>query len=404
MESSWLSSTIGQSAISFATKFADPLEANSKLRKEFAQISPEQAAQAITQSVLRTKLTRRWNTDTSKFLLTEDGMNQATRPSVAKWRAAWIMEKFGQSVRVLDLTCGLGFDALAMAEAGLRVHTVERDPLIADFARHNLRATNATVETGDSTAVSIDEYDLIFVDPMRRDPQAARKIDGSTQRIFNPENWSPSWEFITSIAQQKQVICKVAPGIDDKYISNWNTIWISDQGDLVEAMTASNGSGLRSAVLLQDGAMATFDEAANAEIKADGQFLVVPNSAITRAGAVGAISTALNGGLVNQHIGWITSDDSSLVDLICQNRPAIADVYQILDTTKAEPKAIAQAIREIPASAITITTRGMQIDVERMRKQISPNLQRSAPELVVALYRDDTGNKALICRRITNNY
>ena len=403
MENSWLSSAIGQSAISFATKFADPLEANSKLRKEFAQLSPAQAAQAITQSVLRAKLNNRWRTDTSNFLLTEDGINQATRPSVAKWRAAWIIEKFGQSTRVLDLTCGLGFDALALAEAGLSVHAIERDPLIADFARHNLRETSATVETGDSTTASLEEFDLVFVDPMRRDPQAARKIDGSTQRIFNPENWSPSWEFITSIAQHKQVICKVAPGIDDKYISDWNTTWISDQGDLVEAMTVSNGSGLRSALLLQDGATATFNETATAEIKADGQFLIVPNSAITRAGAIASISNAVNGGLVNQHIGWITSDDASLIELICQNRPTTADVYQILDGTKAEPQAIAQAIREIPARAITITTRGMQIDVEKMRKQISPKLQRSAPELVVALYRDDTGNKALICRRLTNN-
>ena len=166
-------------------------------------------------------------------------------------------------------------------------------------------------------------------------------------------------------------------------------------------MTRSNGSGLRTAVLLQDGATAMFTDASEAELKSDGSYLLVPNSAITRAGAIGAISNAVGGGLVNQHIGWITADESDLIEQMCRNEPRLAEVYQILDRTKAEPKSIAAAIREIPTSAITITTRGMQIDVEKMRKQISPKLQRTSPELVVALYRDDSGNKALICRRLT---
>jgi len=401
MEIEWLASEIGQSVISRAENFTDPLEANSKLRKEFPKGSSTQIAQAITQSVLRTKLGARWNIDTSNFLLTEDGINQATRPTVAKWRAAWIIENFGQSTKVLDLTCGLGFDALAMAEAGLSVHAIERDSLTADLARHNLRQSTVTVETADSTTADISGFDLVFVDPMRRDPESARKIDGSTQRIFSPENWSPSWDFINSIAEHKQVLCKVAPGIDDKYITSWDTIWISDQGDLVEAMTRSNGSGLRTAVLLQDGATATFADSGVADLKSDGGYLLVPNSAITRAGAIASISNAVSGGLVNQHIGWITSDESNLIEKICKDLPRCADVYQILDRTKAESKSIATAIRELPASAITITTRGMQIDVEKMRKQISPKLQRTSPELVVALYRDDSGNKALICRRLT---
>ena len=401
MEITWLTSELGQSAIKFAQKFVDPLEANSKMRKEFTEASPAEISQAITQSVLRNKLSIRWDMDTSDFLLTEDGINQATRPAVAKWRAKMIIEKFGKSAKVLDLTCGLGFDALAMAQAGLSVHAIERDQLVADLARYNLRETTVTVETADSTTADISGFDLVFVDPMRRDPESARKIDGSTQRIFNPENWSPSWGFINSIAEHKQVLCKVAPGIEDKYISHWDTTWISDQGDLVEAMTQSNGSGLRTAVLLQDGALATFADSGTAALKADGEYLLVPNSAITRAGAIAAISNAVGGGLVNQHIGWITSDEAKLIEQMGKDLPRSADVYQILDRTKAEPKSIAQAIREIPASAITITTRGIQIDVEKMRKQISPKLLRSAPELVVALYRDDSGNKALICRRLT---
>ena len=403
MEINWLTSEVGQSVIQQAEKYQDLLEANTKLRKEFPDSSPTQISQAITQSVLRKKLSSRWGIDTSGFLLTEDGIHQATRPAVANWRAKWIIEKFGQTTRVLDLTCGLGFDSIAMANAGLRVHAIERDPLIADFARHNLRNTNVVVDTADATTTDINGFDLVFIDPMRRDPESARKIDGSSQRIFDPENWSPSWSFIMSIAVQKQVVCKVAPGIDEKFIADWDTAWISDQGDLVEAMTISSGSGLRSAVLIEGNAIALYSGVKAPRIKSDGNFLIVPNSAITRASAIDAICDSMDGGLVNQHIGWITSDDESLINRLCESMPVPADVYQIIDRCKAEPKAIAKAIREIPASGITITSRGIQIDVERLRKQISPSLQRSAPELVVALYRDDTGNKALICRRVAAN-
>jgi len=402
MEVNWLTSELGQAVIKSAETFTDSLQANTKLRKEFPETSPAQITQAITQSVLRNKLSVRWSVDTSKLLLTEDGINQATRPQVAKWRAAWIIENFGQATRILDLTCGLGFDALAMAEAGLSVHAVERDPMVADLARYNLRETNVTVETADATLTSIAGFDLIFVDPMRRDPESARKIDGSTQRIFSPEKWSPSWDFINSIAQEMRVLCKVAPGIEDKYLVDWDTIWVSDQGDLVEAMTLSSGSGSRTALLIQGTETAIFSQAETPEIKSDGEYLLVPNSAITRAGAIGTICSAVAGGLVNQHIGWITSDETSLINQLRENIPTPADVYQILARTKAEPNAIAGVIRDFPASAITITTRGIQVDVAKMRKQISPKLQRSAPELVVALYRDDSGNKALICRRLAN--
>jgi hypothetical protein len=199
------------------------------------------------------------------------------------------------------------------------------------------------------------------------------------------------------------VICKVAPGIEDKYLVDWDTIWISDQGDLVEAMTTSSGSGSRTALLIQDTETATFSQTDAPEIKNSGEYLLVPNSAITRAGAIGSICAAVAGGLVNQHIGWITSDETSLINKLRENIPMPVDVYQILARTKAEPKSIAKAIKDVPASAITITTRGMQVDVEKMRKQIAPKLQRGAPELVVALYRDDTGNKAFICRRITSS-
>ena len=74
------------------------------------------------------RLEARWGQSAAELLLTEDGISQATRPVVAQYRANFIARKFGTNAHVLDLTCGLGFDAHEFARAGLRVTGVEIMP------------------------------------------------------------------------------------------------------------------------------------------------------------------------------------------------------------------------------------------------------------------------------------
>lgn len=57
---------------------------------------------------------------------------------------------------VLDLTCGLGVDAWALAARFRRVVTLERDPVLAAVARENFRRLGATnIEVVDAPA---EEY------------------------------------------------------------------------------------------------------------------------------------------------------------------------------------------------------------------------------------------------------
>ena len=44
---------------------------------------------------------------------------------------------------VLDLTCGLGVDTLALSRKFARVVSLERDPILAEVTRHNLRLLGA---------------------------------------------------------------------------------------------------------------------------------------------------------------------------------------------------------------------------------------------------------------------
>ena len=404
MTQTWLASPIGQEIIELASSFPDALTGVTKLRTKFPEVTPDLITAAMTQARLREKLVNRWGIDPESWLLTQEGLEQASRPLVSKFRAEWVSEKFGKSIHILDLTCGLGFDAMAFAKAGHQVTCYEIDAEIAEMARHNLAGLSATVITADATKVELpDEYDLIFIDPARRDPQAARKSDGSTIRIFDPQRWSPSWDFIVGLGQHKPVLVKVAPGIDDESIKDWDAQWISADGDLVEAMLSWPGSGQRIATILNSQAGKSTQIAGGTKTPAHplGKWLVVPDAALIRAGALTPIAERIKGGLVNEHIAWLTSNDAEAVESLVHDNYEHSMVFEIAKVTTLNEKVLTKALAEFPASALTIMTRGVTISVEALRRKVFKKQERTNPELILAVYRENSGPVALICRRIT---
>ena len=150
MSISWLQSPVGQAVIQSAKMHADPLVAIPALRKQFSEISPDLISLAFSQAQMQRRLEARWGTSAADLLLTEDGISQATRPEVARYRAEFIANKFGASAHVLDLNCGLGFDAREFARKGLKVTAVEIDPEVAQYAQHNLNEFGVTVHCADA--------------------------------------------------------------------------------------------------------------------------------------------------------------------------------------------------------------------------------------------------------------
>ena len=75
---------------------------------------------------------------------------------------------------VLDLTCGLGVDTLALSKRFKRVVTLERNEMVAEVARENFRrlgADNIEVVTSSAEeylATCTDHFDWCFSDPDRR--------------------------------------------------------------------------------------------------------------------------------------------------------------------------------------------------------------------------------------------
>lgn len=395
----WLTSERGQDIIALAGSIGVEPKDVANLRKDLPDVDPEQIGSAIHQAWLRKRAQLRWGQATH-FVLTNDGLAQATRPEVARLHARIATSHYGEGSHIVDLTCGLGFDALAFAEAGHTVTAVERDPEIAKLAAFNLRHHNVEVVCADATSFELPaDTAMVFVDPARRDPQAAKSITGETKRVNNPAQWSPSWPFIQELADRFPVMAKVAPGVDDDTIGSWCAGFISVNGDLVEALLTSFDTG-RIAVLMNNQNTVRFAGGTDTRVSEVSPFLIVPDPALVRARALDVLADQTQGGLINPHISWLTTADEKAALEVAASTPRLAQVFHVLEELPFTPKLLKSHLAQHPASAVTIMTRGVSVNVEELRKKISPQLTKSAAEIVVALYREDSGNRAFIARRI----
>lgn len=83
---------------------------------------------------------------------------------------------------VLDLTCGLGIDTMALAENFERVVSIERDPQLADVVRNNLRILHidnvevVTASAEEYVATCNDHFDWVFADPDRRSEDGRKMV------------------------------------------------------------------------------------------------------------------------------------------------------------------------------------------------------------------------------------
>ena len=132
-----------------------------------------------------------------------------SRAPVAAARAAWILERLGRAT-FLDSTCGVGGDSVALAAAGHRAISMDRDFGSALCASENLRALALTDLTlvGDACRPPFraPPADVLLLDPDRR-PRGTRSPE--------PESWSPPLASALAQAARYRGACvKLPPGLD----------------------------------------------------------------------------------------------------------------------------------------------------------------------------------------------
>lgn len=283
-EIDWLASPAGQATIE-ALRGVDPLRA----RAQFPDLSADQVAAALTQA-------RHKPADFPLRLVTADGIQQATPLAVAQRRAARLART---DAAVVDAGCGIGLDAWAFAQAGLRVTAFERDPQTAAVGRAN----GIDVRIGDVTTAELPDLP-IYVDPARR--RTHQDVTGRPLRVRDPEQWSPPWSWVRAHA----AIARVAPGFRGvPEGAEWHCSSIARS--LVDATiwTPPRAQVDRRASVLHDGVWHELTGPAAAVDSGQAlDYLLDPDPAIVRAGLVSNAAQECAGTLIDPQLAFVTSN------------------------------------------------------------------------------------------------
>ena len=335
------------------------------------------------------------------MLATDRGLQQSTDYRIARYKA----QRFPDGICVMDVCCGVGGDALALANRGPLL-AIDRDPVIARIATHNLHNSGArnAVVTCDS-AESILAYaktmrtrSWLHVDPDRRP---------SRNRVSDPDYCEPPAPLIAELME----VCeggaiKLSPAatIPDSWKRVLHREWISHhgtcrqqvawfgslQGTYDEVETKHAGCLQSATTLDHQGNWQSFtcdkhelDEPPRALDPADAiehaqQYFYDFDPAIRAAGLTMAFANWLDVRMLDGPTGFFCSSSVS-PRLTNENRDkasAFASCFQVLWRGRMDEKTLRREIGNHAPASLEIKVRGLSITPESLRPRLMGKLKK----------------------------
>lgn len=354
---------------------------------------PDLVAAVVTQARLRHRGEAKFGDFAARMLFTDAGLQQATRLGVAahhagRFRAAGIE-------RVVDLGCGIGGDAMAIAALGLAVDAVERDEVTAAIAAYNLAPfERATVTVGSAEdavgrGAGLGETAAgVWLDPARR--------DGAT-RLRDPADWSPSLDLAFDLANRHPTGIKLGPGVDRGIIpAEVEAQWVSDRGEVVELVLWSGPLAReevrRAALVIRAGSTSELVGAADADDEpagALGGWIVEPDGAVIRARLIGDLARRVGGRMLHPTIAYLTTD--------APVSTPFGAVFEVEAELALDPKTIARELAARGIGSLEIKKRGVDIDPAQFRTRLS---LRGDGHATLILTRIGERRRAILARRL----
>ena len=258
------------------------------------------------------------------FLLKENivfppnlNLEQASSQSTAEFKAENLNGK-----KFLDLTCGFGIDAYFLSQNFEEITLVEKNAELLDVVKHNWeilnkKATFVNENLEHFLAKNSDRFDVIYLDPARRDSEKNKK--------FLLEDLSPNLLEIQDqlLEISSQIIIKLSPLIDISYLisvlKNVAKIQIiAVRNEVKELIVFLEKARIVDDVeiscinLESDDAEFTFqfkeEKTAVSAFSEPQQFLYIPNNAVLKSGAFNLVSQFFNGKKLHPNTHFYTSD------------------------------------------------------------------------------------------------
>ncbi|HEX2951363.1 MAG TPA: class I SAM-dependent methyltransferase [Armatimonadota bacterium] len=347
-----------------------------RYRKDFPA---ELVAAAVELQLLRKKARGKFSHADVMFF-TRDGMEMASAEPVARHTA----RRFSGIARVMDLCCGIGGDALALADVCQHVIAVDRDALALAMARANAQAVHLekvveflqadVTELMARPPVLFGKPDAIFIDPSRREARAAAK---------RPESYAPPLSWCLGLVQiAPRVGIKVSPALDYEEAlaaTSAEVEIVSLHGECKEAMLwlGHFRTCTRRATVLPAGVSLTDDGPTSDALGDVGDWLYEPDGAIIRAHLVQRLAGELSLHRIDPEIAYLSGDREIASPFV--------NGYRVTSVIPWNLKRLNVVLKERGIKHITIKKRGFPLTPEELR----PKLKLSG-----------SGHATLICTKI----
>ena len=273
--------------------------------------------------------------------------------------------------RLLDLTGGYGVDTYFLSEQFSHTDYVEQNAELCRIATHNFAAKPITIHhsTAEDFLASAGQYDLIFLDPARRDSYGGK--------VFRLEDCTPNVvELLPALLTHgKRIMIKLSPMLDITQAVTtlsqvtWDIYVVAIKNEVKEVLLMSGGAGQITAIDLSKKEQAfTFtreeESVSEAVCQSEGRsvlcqtqsvYLYEPNAAILKAGAYK---------LVAQRFGLQKLDINT--HLYCSEE-LVADfpgrVWKVKEPTPTLPKG-----KEIKQANVLV--RNYPLTAEQLKKKL----------------------------------
>jgi len=415
----WLGSPAGARLLAVAADLAaslTPLAAADRLRRREPSSPLPVLTAALAQADLRARAARRFGDDAVQMLFTRDGLEQATRRSVADHRARSLLHRGAGEVRtVADLCCGLGGDLVALARAGLAVTGVDSDPVALAAARANLDALSlrADLVRADVTEVDLEGFDAVVTDPARRSGRG---------RETSPSSFSPDWSWVHRLLTRPdaRVCVTTTPALPHRMVpGGCEAEWVGEGGDVLEAAlwAGALASGVRRRATLLGattlggdglGAHGTVT-VTDADLPADpppvrdpqpGDVLVEPHGAVVRAGLVAVVAARVDGALPAPGIAYVLARPDPSADAVAGAVGRLGVAFAVEEVLPMRDRPVRERLAELGVGRLEILKRGVDVRPEAMRLRLIGARPSGTASATLVLTRTSTGAAALLVSRV----
>lgn len=353
----WLADREGLDAVARATTEldagADALSLGASLRAD--GLDPPYASAVAEAAHARVRARARW-ARADALLLTRTGLEQASDPAVASWRA----QRFPEDGEVVDLAAGIGGDTIALSRQARHVVAVDRDESRLVMLRHNatVHDLRPSVVVGDASAMPTRPADLLHVDPSRRT---------GNRRARRLADYRPSvaaLEPLLAAARGGAVVLSPAVALDDPDLPQGEVEFIQLGPDLIEAVAWTgelSAEHPRSATILTtEGAFHLTARGERGRLASGdvGEWLIEVAAAAVRARLHDDIGAEIDARRVSSARALLTADEVPAPSPWYRAFPVEAEL-------SARPRKVREYLRERADRPLEIVLHGVDADVDR---------------------------------------